>query len=118
MAIGDGDETGTHVRPRHEVVGAVIERHNHRMLHNSIGQLQIKGIFNEVEDGLASGRLPSHLDISIEFGDNSFHTAERLLFYSFEKHLHVRLEPLLDRWGTVANTTRPITKAKARWSEL
>ena len=84
-----GDETGTHVRPRHEVVGAVIERHNHRMLHDSIGELQIKGIFNEVEDGLASGCLPSHLDVSIEVGDNSIRTVERLLLYGFEKHLHV-----------------------------
>src|SRR5712692_6833843 len=108
MGIDDGDETGTHVRPCHEVVGAVIKRHNHRMLHDSIWQLQIKRVFNEVEDGLASGCLSPHFDVCIQMKIYSNRITYRLRVHGLEIKAHVWLEPVLDWRSTLTKSTRPI----------
>jgi len=107
-----GREIATHVGPRYEVVGALIERRDHRVLDNGVGQLQIKRIFDEVKHGLASGRVSPHVDIGLEVGYDSVRAEERLSLNGLKEHLHVRLEPLLNRRGTVANTARPKAERK------
>ena len=82
--ISNGDEDGTDVRPRHEVVGVVIERHDHRTLHNSTGKLQIERVLDEVEVEPACGRLPPHLDINTEVRDNYSGTVDCLVVNSFK----------------------------------
>src|SRR5712672_3809139 len=89
-----GREIATHVGPRYEVVGALIERRDHRVLDNGVGQLQIKRIFDEVKHGLASGRVSPHVDIGLEVGYDSVRAEERLSLNGLKEHLHVRLEPL------------------------
>jgi hypothetical protein len=71
------------------------------------GQLQIKGVLDEVEQGLARGCLTPHRDKDVEIRDSSICAVACLLVHCLEKHLHVQLEPLLNRQATVGNEPRP-----------
>jgi hypothetical protein len=59
------------------------------MVHDGIGQLQVKRVLDEVEHGFAPRRLSPQLDKSTQVGDNPTRTVERLLVHGFEKHMHV-----------------------------
>ena len=52
--MGSRKEVAAHVRPRHEVIGALIKSQNDGVINNFLGQLQIKRVLDEVEHGLAA----------------------------------------------------------------
>ena len=79
----------THVRPGHEVVGALVEGHDNGVFDNVVGQFQVKRVLDEVEHGFAAGRVAPHLDIGLEVRDDSIRAVERLLVHGLEEHLHV-----------------------------
>ena len=67
-----------------------------------------------MQRGPAPGSLASHLDIGLEVRDDSLCTVECLLVHCLEIGLHVRLEPLLDRRGTVTNATGPKPESREK----
>ncbi len=59
------------------------------MFNNIVGKLHVERVLDEVERGLAPGRLAPHLDIGLEVRDDSLYTVECLLVQGLEIRLHV-----------------------------
>lgn len=78
----------TYIRPRNQVVRALVQRLDDRVIHHFLWQLKTKRVLDKVEDGLAAGGVPAHVDIGLEIRDDLTATVVRLLLDGLEEHVH------------------------------
>lgn len=78
----------TYIRPRYQIVRALVQRLDDRVINHFLWQLKSERVLDKVEDGLAAGSVPPHVDIGLEIRDDFAVTVVRLLLDGLEKHVH------------------------------
>jgi len=102
---------GTYVTPSHQIIGGLTEVTNDRVLHDTIGNVKIIGIFNECPARFASVCVTTKGNIWLQVRNSAILAVKSLLSHGLKEEVECRDETLLGSSRRRTQESSPIAES-------
>ena len=99
----------THIRPGTQIVHALLQGSYGKVIDDTIGEVNVKGVLKEVHEWLEPTAVPENIDVDLECGNYAILTVFGLHMTTVKEETQVLSEACLETWSPVSLTSHPQT---------